>query len=174
MDSKNQFNDIFIEQYTERSIVVRGDTRKYKEDLKKLGGKYNSRLNGEPGWIFPKSKNSVISGFIFDGKRLVTEEEITAGEKRTVNWSNKDQDNKVSNDDYMKSILYKLEKLEIAIGLLLTEDQKNELMVNISEKKSKNVFKSSKTKNNILKEKEIVFDCDSGEDKITPRRRLLR
>tara|TARA_Y100000389_G_scaffold190257_1_gene214917 strand:- start:101 stop:232 length:132 start_codon:yes stop_codon:yes gene_type:complete len=32
---------IRIEKYTEKSIVVRGETTEYKETLKSLGGKWN-------------------------------------------------------------------------------------------------------------------------------------
>ena len=84
MSSQTQFKDIFLEEYTDRSIVVRGETRQYKEDLKKLGGKYNSRLRGEPGWIFPKSKQNDIVKFMKEGKRLVSEEEAQAGETRKL------------------------------------------------------------------------------------------
>ena len=77
------FNDIKIEDYTDRSIVVNGETRKYKEDLKKLGGKYNGILKNGPGWIFPKSSESSVKNFIKEGKRIVTEEEVKAGEDRS-------------------------------------------------------------------------------------------
>ena len=49
------FTDLTIEDYTDKSIAVQGNTRKYKEDLKKLGGKYNGSLKNGPGWIFPKT-----------------------------------------------------------------------------------------------------------------------
>jgi len=46
-----------IIDYTEKSIAVFGDTKSIKDDLKALGGRFNSRLNynGEKaaGWIFP-------------------------------------------------------------------------------------------------------------------------
>jgi hypothetical protein len=77
------FSDIKIEDYTDYCIVVQGDTRKYKEDLKKLGGKYNGRLKNGPGWIFSKKNRYDIESFIKNGKRLVTPEEINDGEERT-------------------------------------------------------------------------------------------
>ena len=60
MTSKTSFDDINVESYSDRAVVVRGDTRKYKEDLKVLRGTYNGRLSGGPGWIFPKSSESKI------------------------------------------------------------------------------------------------------------------
>jgi hypothetical protein len=51
-------NNPFIIQYSEKAIAVLGDSRKYKEQLKNIGGKYNPNLTYEgkrqPGWIFPK------------------------------------------------------------------------------------------------------------------------
>lgn len=77
------FTDLKIEEYTDRSVVVQGDTRKYKEDLKKLGGKYNGRLKNGPGWIFSKSSEDDLRTFIKEGKRLVTVEEAKAGEEQS-------------------------------------------------------------------------------------------
>lgn len=52
--------ELTIEQYSEKAIVVRGNTQPYKESLKELGGKWNSALKGGGGWIFPNSKKSTI------------------------------------------------------------------------------------------------------------------
>ena len=81
--SEMSFTDLKIEEYTDRSVVVQGDTRKYKEDLKKLGGKYNGRLKNGPGWIFSKSSEDDLRTFIKEGKRLVTAEEAKAGEEQS-------------------------------------------------------------------------------------------
>jgi hypothetical protein len=79
--NKMSFNDLKIEDYTDRSVAVMGDTRKYKEDLKKLGGKYNGNLKNGPGWVFPKTSENALKNFIKGGKRLVTEEEAKTGEE---------------------------------------------------------------------------------------------
>ena len=60
---------IKIEQYTEKSIVVCGDTKDYKETLKTLGGKWNARLktnSGETfcGWIYPKDKLPTLNKWL--------------------------------------------------------------------------------------------------------------
>lgn len=52
--------ELTIEQYSEKAIAVRGNTQQYKENLKELGGKWNSRLIGGGGWIFPNAKKSKI------------------------------------------------------------------------------------------------------------------
>jgi hypothetical protein len=56
------------ENYTEKSIVVRGDTKEYKEELKKLGGKYNANLKGGGGWIFSKKVEDKVFQFISSPK----------------------------------------------------------------------------------------------------------
>ena len=56
--------NINIETYSERAIVVRGNTEDHKEQLKALGGKWNSRLKDGPGWIFPKTKKQEIENWI--------------------------------------------------------------------------------------------------------------
>lgn len=47
-------------EYSAKAIAVFGDTKSIKEELKAMGGRFNSRLtlNGErlAGWVFPKSK----------------------------------------------------------------------------------------------------------------------
>lgn len=147
MDSNAKFEDISIEQYSHRSIVVRGDTRKYKEDLKRLGGKYNSRLMGEPGWIFPKTKEGDVNGFIKGGKRIVSKEEADAGEARTREWSAKRDYERTSLTsskspslggtlaigeyailvNMMKDMVRKMERMEQTVYKLLTPEQKEEL-----------------------------------------------
>jgi hypothetical protein len=46
---------ISIREYGE-SLVVRGNTKKYKKYLKSNGGRWDTCLTGGPGWIFPKNK----------------------------------------------------------------------------------------------------------------------
>lgn len=47
-----------LTKYSEKAFVVYGDTKKHKENLKKLGGKFNVNLRDGPGWIF-RNKDSV-------------------------------------------------------------------------------------------------------------------
>ena len=74
--------DLYINDYSPKSFVMRGDTKSYKETLKKLGGKYNSRLKDEnsptgvsPGWIFPKTKKEDVEQFLEKGQ-ISEEEEV--------------------------------------------------------------------------------------------------
>jgi len=38
----------------EKSLVLIGDTKPFKDVIKEVGGKWNSNLSCGPGWIFPK------------------------------------------------------------------------------------------------------------------------
>lgn len=58
---------IYMEDYKKdgevKSFLVKGDTTQIKEDIKRLGGKWNSSLQG---WIFPKFKEIEVAEFIKD------------------------------------------------------------------------------------------------------------
>lgn len=49
-----------IIQYSEKSIVLTGDTKFVKDELKKLGGRFNPKLTCGAGWVFPKSKEEDV------------------------------------------------------------------------------------------------------------------
>ena len=53
-------SSITLEQYSEKAIVVRGNTIPYKEKLLSAGGKWNKMLKGGEGWIFPLTKKPVV------------------------------------------------------------------------------------------------------------------
>ena len=171
MSSQTQFKDIYLEEYTDRSIVVRGETRQYKEDLKKLGGKYNSRLRGEPGWIFPKSKQDDIVKFMKEGKRIVSEEEAHAGEARTLEWESKRDGGKTSsssNDDnvlidIIKKLTQRIDLMDKKLSILMTANNIDTGSKQVSHKK-------------VIKKKvmELPDDDSREEDEPAPRKRLLR
>jgi hypothetical protein len=56
-------------KYSAKSIVLTGDTRMYKEEIKALGGKWNSRLTNKEtkekfgGWIFPSTFKDKVDYF---------------------------------------------------------------------------------------------------------------
>ena len=180
-----KFTNITISNYSSNSIAVEGETKKYKEDLKKLGGKYNANLKNGPGWIFSKSSEKDVISFINGGKRLVSEEEEKKSnelsKQRSKEWNEKQTlSSKTSNSFYqagdrnieqgsneslsndLKTILTKINLMEKAINMLLSDDQKKQLN---KQEKSINTTK-----------KAICIDSnDSDEDGgIVHRKRLLR
>lgn len=66
--------DLSCEDYSDKAIVVRGDTKDHKEDLKKLGGKFNANLRDGPGWIFSKKNEDIVLGYIVSGRVVGGEE----------------------------------------------------------------------------------------------------
>lgn len=50
---------IFLQKYTEKSIVVRGDTRPRKDEIKAIGGKFGY-FGNVPGWMFPATQEQVV------------------------------------------------------------------------------------------------------------------
>lgn len=52
--------ELYAEEYSAKSFVVRGDTREAKEQLKALRGRFNPRLKGGPGWIFSKRRTADV------------------------------------------------------------------------------------------------------------------
>ena len=59
-----------ILSYSDRAVVVIGDTRKYKEALKAMGGRWNPNLSidseesSSKGWIFSKKKLKNLKEFV--------------------------------------------------------------------------------------------------------------
>jgi len=66
----------YIEDYSDRSFAVFGDTKPFKEELKSLGGRFNKNLKQEgvtmPGWIFPM-KNRADVEMILERSSVISE-----------------------------------------------------------------------------------------------------
>ena len=58
-------NGCTMVEYSEKAVAVFGETKAIKDELKAMGGRFNSRLtfNGKKlaGWIFPKSKEQRLA-----------------------------------------------------------------------------------------------------------------
>ena len=56
---------LIIEEYSEKSFVIRGDdTKKFKDTLKELGGKWNPSLKDGSGWIFSNARKEQLEKFL--------------------------------------------------------------------------------------------------------------
>ena len=54
-----------VENYTEKSFVVKGEaTKTYSSELKNLGGRFNRNLNVGPGWIFSNKTKDAVTDFV--------------------------------------------------------------------------------------------------------------
>lgn len=69
-ENANKFQLI---EYSEKAIAITGDTKAIKDELKKLGGRFNPRLTCGAGWIFPKSKLEQLQALINSGEVIANE-----------------------------------------------------------------------------------------------------
>lgn len=53
-----------IIDYSEKAFALVGETKTIKDNLKSLGGRFNSKLSCGAGWIFPKSKLTTVQAFL--------------------------------------------------------------------------------------------------------------
>jgi hypothetical protein len=155
----SRFTNITVTDYSNNSVVVEGETIKYKEDLKKLGGKYNAKLKNGPGWIFPKSSEKNIISFINGGKRLVSEEE-----EQTANEISKQKSKEWKEKQTFKSPIISEQKTDDVLTEL--KNIMTELMLI---KKSLNVIMTDNQKKKVNQHSDDEEDCD-----IVIQKRLLR
>ena len=55
---------MYIDNYSSLSIVVRGDTWNYKDELARLGGMFNRRLTGGAGWVFKIKDRELVENYV--------------------------------------------------------------------------------------------------------------
>jgi hypothetical protein len=191
MSTSTDFSDIKINDYSDKCIAVQGDTRKYKEDLKQLGGKYNANLKGGPGWVFSKSNEKQVKDFINKGVHI-SEEQKNSIPNRSSYVSNVKESfpketttlSSCSPSLIEVSMLYsklnnlenKINKIDTAISLLLNDNQKR-LLDTIMKSSSISDMKSKEVKSKPIKNEESDYEVESGSDvEVTPvkQQRLLR
>ena len=101
-----------LEQYTEKSIAVFGNTQPVKDKLQELGGKFNSNLRGQPGWIFPLSARPRVEEYV---NSIPAELPIIS---------------RPSRDNIIDSLIARIEALEATVNgvsKLETEDDEEEI-----------------------------------------------
>ena len=97
---------LYVEDYSERAIVVRGETKNYKKGLAQLGGKYNARLRDGAGWIFPKKRQKEVDSFI---ENATPEEE-----------GDEEKSKKYKNSSSSSDITDRLDRIENLLNKLLS------------------------------------------------------
>jgi len=59
---------LILQDYTEKSIALFGNTKNYVDELKELGGRFNPNLTYDdakcPGWIFSNKKREQLDEFV--------------------------------------------------------------------------------------------------------------
>jgi hypothetical protein len=163
-------SDLTCTEYSEKAIVVRGEsTKKYKDELTQLGGKYNSALRGGAGWIFSKKSEVKVNHFISNKGH---EKVKTKTESKTNDDGNF--------TDLLNDIKERFDSIDISYRLKFISD-----VVKLLSKPVENLkpLKPLKPIENVVKQKDnIVIEDEEDEDneddddehiKPTPHKRLL-
>ncbi len=56
--------ELKVVDYSEKAIVVTGNTKLFKSEIKKLGGRYNPRLKCGQGWVFSVKKRQEVEDLV--------------------------------------------------------------------------------------------------------------
>jgi hypothetical protein len=54
-------SDVYFEEYTEKSFIIRGDTLEFKDQLREAGGRWMSLKSGGKGWMFAKRHSKKVA-----------------------------------------------------------------------------------------------------------------
>lgn len=144
----NMTSKISIQDYTDKSFVVRGDTTAYKDTLKDMGGKWNSRLTDKDtgdkfgAWLFWTEKRGDIEKWLKSG--------CSTNEKKQ--------------EDIYRQSLFRNETASVSFR----DFQKLEQKIDNLTKMVETLLKTQNTPD----QEEIIEDDDDEETK-TPPRRLL-
>jgi hypothetical protein len=108
---------ITIENYSEKAIAVFGDTTAIKDRLLEMGGKFNTNLRGRSGWVFPKSKEKVLTTALStnvetSSRDAEEDEENVVKPKRLL----KPTSEKVSVESMLMNIIERLERIEAKLN----------------------------------------------------------
>ena len=88
-------HQLTLEEYSEKSFVIRGDTKEYKTQLMTGRGKWNPRLKDGPGWIFSKKNMNTMKLFV---NKINNETELEE-ERKEYNQKFKPMEAKYDSDD---------------------------------------------------------------------------
>jgi hypothetical protein len=144
-------SDIVIEQYSEKAIVVRGNTEPFKKEFLTIGGKWNSGLKGGAGWIYANGRKSQVEELI---------EKIKSGGVKGEAVSTPEEKRFVSLKDYLQ-LLSRVERLE-------------QIVANVDFIKGSSISSSSSSSRSVKQEDVIIFEDDEEEEEEKPVERLLR
>jgi hypothetical protein len=53
-----------LSTYSDKSFVITGNTKEYKDELKEMGGKWNSKLTCGSGWVFSLTKKKELETWL--------------------------------------------------------------------------------------------------------------
>jgi hypothetical protein len=95
INSENLNSAPTIQNYTDKSFILIGETKPYKDKIKELGGVWNAKLkDGNKAWVFSLTKqkdveNWLNSEFKSQKKEKIVEDEIDEDEVSIKTFDNK-------------------------------------------------------------------------------------
>lgn len=80
--AEGQAGNISVIEYSEKAVAIVGEgTKKIKDELKKIGAKFNFRLSCGAGWIYPKSRINELTALLSSlSQQQTAQEDNTKGE----------------------------------------------------------------------------------------------
>jgi hypothetical protein len=159
----------FTSPYGQASIAVYGDTKKHKDNLKQLGGRYNPNLAKGVGWVFTKPQESILVDYINTGivKNGVTSSSYAHSTQPTLSEF-------ATMITLLNKMSSKVDSLEMAITLIMTPAQKKTLKM-----MTDNSVTECKTKPKVIVTADSDIEEDSNSDdseneiEIKPAKRLM-
>ena len=103
---------IYIQDYSQKSFVLCGDTIKYKDTIKLMGGKWNNRLTNKKSgerfgaWLFWTDKRDEIEKWIGEGCPNMLNQDCKNNSEDQVNNKN-DINNRLSSLEYKLDMIIK-------------------------------------------------------------------
>ena len=113
---------IYIEPYTAKSFVVRGDTKSKKEEIEKIGGLFNNRLTDKKtgerfsAYIFSNTKKDFVEKWLNTGE--IDESLVVKYNNYSSSYSNDNNKASSTNSINIKLIMERLKKLEDEVKYL--------------------------------------------------------
>ncbi|MBY0420526.1 MAG: hypothetical protein K2W88_20940, partial [Pararheinheimera sp.] len=78
------FGPLRLEKYSEKSVVIRGDTKANADLMKSLKGTFNPKLKGGGGWLFPATKADAVKQALSSAKLVAEPKQPTQTELSTL------------------------------------------------------------------------------------------
>ena len=156
-------SSVYIQEYSAKSFVVRGDTQPHKEALKNLGGKWgNSFTDKESGekfgaWLFWAAKKPELEKWISNGM-VITEKSSSPKKEKVTSTESNDMRERINRIETMLiDIVEVMESLDID---------------DVEKLKNTDFYKWYAKQNESKFSVDDTFDEEEEETK--PRKRLLK
>lgn len=156
-------SSVYIQEYSAKSFVVRGDTQPHKEELRNLGGKWgNSFTDKESGekfgaWLFWTAKKPELEKWISNGM-VITQKSSSPNKEKVTSTGSNDMTERINR---MESMLVDIVEVMESLDIDDVEKLKNTDFYKWYAKQNESKFSADDT-----------FDEEDEETK--PRKRLLK